>query len=61
MRKVLQRVVDRYGVYIHYLMTLAEDKSLQSADRAQLKGYVSSQVKALYIRSLLAVPHMWMR
>ena len=39
-RKALQRVVDRYGVYINHLSTLAEDKSVKSDDRARLKGYL---------------------
>ena len=39
-RKALQRVVDRYGAYLHHLTTLTEDMSVQSADRARLKGYV---------------------
>ena len=39
-RKALQRVVDRFGVYIVHLTTLAEDKSLKSQDRARLRGYL---------------------
>lgn len=39
-RQALQRVVDRYGVYIAHLSTLAEDSSLKASDRAQWKGYL---------------------
>lgn len=39
-RKALQHVIDRYGAYLHHLTTLTEDTSVQSADRAGLKGYV---------------------
>ena len=39
-RKALQRVLDRYGAYIHHLSTLTEDSSLKSDDRQHLKGYL---------------------
>ena len=39
-RKALPSVVDRYGVYINHLATLAEDKSLKADDRVRLKGYL---------------------
>ena len=39
-RKALQRFVDRYGAYIHHLLTLVEDKTIKSDDRAKLKGYL---------------------
>lgn len=39
-RKTLQRYVDRYGAYMTHLMTLIEDKSIKSGDRARLKGYL---------------------
>ena len=39
-RKALQRVVDRYGAYLHHLTTLAEDTSIKSTDRQHLKGYL---------------------
>ena len=39
-RKALQRVVDRYGAYLNHLLTLIEDPSVKSDDRARLKGYV---------------------
>ena len=32
--------VDRYGVYISHLLTLVEDKTIKSDDRAKLKGYL---------------------
>ena len=39
-RKALQRVVDRYGAYMNHLLTLIEDSSVKSDDRAKLKGYI---------------------
>ena len=39
-RRALQRFVDRYGTYINYLLTLVEDKSIKSDNRAKLKGYL---------------------
>ena len=37
-RKVLQRVVDRYGAYVSHLTALAEDGSVKAEERARLKG-----------------------
>ena len=39
-RRALQRVLDRYGAYIHHLSTLTEDRSLKPDDRQRLKGYL---------------------
>ena len=39
-RKALQRVLDRYGAYIHHLSTLTEDSTLKPDDRQHLKGYL---------------------
>jgi hypothetical protein len=39
-RRALQRFVDRYGAYINHLLTLVEDTSVRSDDRAKLKGYL---------------------
>ena len=39
-RKTLQRVVDRYGAYLHHLQTLVEDTTIKSIDRQRLKGYL---------------------
>ena len=39
-RKALQRLVDRYGAFLNHVMTLAEDRSIKSTDRARLKGYL---------------------
>ena len=39
-RKALQRVVDRYGAYLHHLQTLVEDRTIKSIDRQRLKGYL---------------------
>ena len=38
--KALQRVLDRYGAYIHHLSALTEDTSLKPCDRQCLKGYL---------------------
>ena len=38
-RKALQRLVERYGVYINHVATLSEDPTIKSIDRARLKGY----------------------
>ena len=39
-RKALKRFIDRYGAYIEHLLTLVEDKTVRSDDRAKLKGYL---------------------
>ena len=39
-RKVLQRVVDKFGAYLSHLASLTEDKSMKSTDRQRLKGYL---------------------
>ena len=39
-RSALQRVLDRYGAYVHHLATLIEDRSLKPDDRQHLKGYL---------------------
>ena len=39
-RKALQRVVDRYGAYLHHLQTLVEDTTIKSIDQQRLKGYL---------------------
>lgn len=48
-RKALERVVARYGAYIHHLRTLVADKSVSAIDRARLTGYLlkRSQEKLL--------------
>ena len=33
-RKALQRFVDRYGAYVNHVITMSEDTSLKSTDRA---------------------------
>ena len=40
-RQALQRVIDRYGAYISHLTSLSVDKSVNNADKAKLKGYLS--------------------
>ena len=44
-RKVLQRVVDRFGAYVNHLATLADDRALRVEDRARIKGYVGKWVQ----------------
>ena len=39
-RNALRRIVNRYGVYIPHLSTLAQGTSLKATDRAHLKGYL---------------------
>jgi len=39
-RKAMQRVVDRFGAYVNHLTTLSVDTSINSTDRARLKGYL---------------------
>ena len=40
-RQALQRVIDRYGAYISHLTSLSVDKSVNNADKAKLKEYLS--------------------
>ena len=40
-RQALQRIIDRYGAYISHLMDLSVDSSVNNADKAKLKGYLS--------------------
>ena len=39
-RRALQKVIDQYGAYINHLITLSQDTSVKSEDRARLKGYI---------------------
>lgn len=39
-RQALQRVIDRYGAYMSHLASLSADSSVNSTDRAKLKGYL---------------------
>jgi hypothetical protein len=39
-RQALQRIIERYGAYMSHLMTLIEDSSVSSADRARLRGFL---------------------
>ena len=57
-RKALQRLVDRYGVFLNHVMTLAEDQSIKSTDRACLKGYLKQWKQSK--RCSLVLPCMWM-
>jgi len=40
--KALQRVVDRYGAYIGYLITLSKDSSVKADERDRIKGYLKT-------------------
>ena len=39
-RRALQRIVDRFGVYIIHLTNLIEDPAVKPADKCKLKGYL---------------------
>ena len=52
-RKALQRVIDRYGAYLHHLNSLIEDRTVKAEDRARIKGYTQKWSQAGY---LLVVP-----
>ena len=39
-RKALQRILDRYGLYIAHLTTLSQDRAVTAADRAKPSGYL---------------------
>ena len=43
--------------YIHHLLTLVEDKTIKSDDRAKLKGYLQ---KWRHTRMLVGADCMWM-
>ena len=38
--------MDQYGAYITHLITLCEDKTIKSEDRARLKGYVQKWMQS---------------
>ena len=39
-RRALQRIVDRYGVYIMHLNALVSDSTVKGVDRCKLRGYL---------------------
>lgn len=45
-RNALQRLIDRYGAYLSHLITLSEDASIRSYDRARIKGYLQQWKQA---------------
>ena len=58
-RKAMQRIVDRFGVYMSHLTNLSQDSSLKAADRARisrcLKQWCFARILfgcALYIEAL---------
>ena len=48
-RRALQRVTDGYGAFISHLITLSEDTSLKSEDRARMKGLAEKWSHGKYI------------
>ena len=61
-RQALQRITDRYGAYVAHLTTLSNDSSINSTDRARLKGYLLKWQEgkiligcALYVDALKAL------
>lgn len=38
--RALQRVLDRYGAYIHHLVSLVNDSSVKPVDKAKFQGYL---------------------
>lgn len=45
----LTRLVDRFGAYLSHLITLSEDRSVKSADRQKLKGFVLRWRKSKFL------------
>jgi hypothetical protein len=45
-RKAMQRIVDRFGIYISHLTALSEDRTLRSEDRDRLAGFVKKWCSA---------------
>ena len=39
-RRASQKVIKQYGAYINHLITISQDTSVKSEDRAHLKGYI---------------------
>lgn len=56
-RQALQRVIDRYGAYISHLTALSVDSSVNNADKAKLKGYLSKWQQG---KMLIGCACMWM-
>lgn len=45
-RNALQSLIDRHGVSLSHIITLSEDHTLRSGDRAHLKGYLQKWKQA---------------
>lgn len=45
----MKRVLSKFGAYTSHLITLSEDSSVKSDDRAKLRGYCSKWMDAKYI------------
>ena len=43
------RVISKYGAYTLHLLTLSQDSSVRSTDRAKLHGYCNQWLDAKYI------------
>ena len=45
----MKRVLSKFGAYTSHLTALSEDRSVKSADRAKLRGYLSKWIDAKYL------------
>ena len=45
----MRRVLSKYGAYTNHLITLSEDSTVRSADRAKLRGYCRQWTDAKYL------------
>jgi hypothetical protein len=44
----MRRILANFGVYVSHLISLAQDRSVKSSDRAKLRGYVQKWINAKY-------------
>ena len=58
-RQALQRVIDHYDAYICHLTALSVDSSVNNADKAKLKRYLSKWQQGKMLIGC-AMPCMWM-
>ena len=45
----MKRILSKFGAYTNHIATLSEDRSVNSVDRAKLKGYHKKWVEAKYV------------
>ena len=45
----MRRVLSRYGAYTSHIVTLSEDSSVRSTDRAKLRGYYRKWTEGHYL------------